>query len=74
MLSIMQLPVTDTVQVFEIKGLTKQQLELYFENPRYGGGEIANLDFKEEENVALVSFCDKTGSHQLLKSDLFLRN
>ena len=61
MLSMIQVPICDTVQVFEIKGLTKQQVELYFESTKNGGDEVSNVDFKEEENVALVTFSDKKG-------------
>jgi hypothetical protein len=62
MLSVTQVPVSDTVQVFGVKDVPSDWLEQFFvDSSRSGGGEVSNFDMRSEENVALVSFVDKNG-------------
>jgi hypothetical protein len=62
MLSVTQVPVSDTVQVFGVKDVDPDWLEEFFaDSNKSGGGEVSKFDMRSEENVALVSFVDKNG-------------
>ena len=54
-----------------VQGLTPQisdeLLELYFENPKYGGGEIESI-YREDEDRARVVFKDDLGKTRMHSS------
>ena len=40
------------------KKTTKNAIELKYENPKYGGGEILDIVYQQEEGKAVLSFLD----------------
>ena len=43
------------------QGTSEEQLELHFENPRYGGGDILQISINRENNSAVVKFKESRG-------------
>jgi len=62
MISVQRVPLPKSIQVHNVKGITKDNLELYFENARSGGGEVKSAKIKGGEHpYAIVEFKDRTG-------------
>ena len=40
---------------------TKNAIELKYENPKYGGGEILDVVYQQEEGKAVISFFEPNG-------------
>ena len=56
MLSVQKLSLSKMVQVHGIGKLTEENIELYFESPRYGGGPIKNCKCFPDKGYAIVEF------------------
>jgi len=62
MISLQRVPLPRSIQVHNVKGITKDNLELYFENTRSGGGEVKKTKIKSGDHpYAIVEFQDRTG-------------
>ncbi|XP_046313880.1 protein mono-ADP-ribosyltransferase PARP14 [Marmota monax] len=54
------LEATKTIRVENLPpGIDDYQLQLFFENPRNGGGSVAHVECFPEESAALIEFCDR---------------
>ena len=68
----------NTILVYGILGLSKDALELFFENSkRCDGGDIEDIVVNEEDDTALISYKDATGvfintTTVVMKDDLHL--
>jgi len=64
MISVHHVSVPTSIQVFNIGGITKDSLQLYFEHTRTsGGGEIKQCMLNERHGYAIIEFCDPHGHY-----------
>ena len=56
MLSVQKLPLSKSVQIHNIGKLSQENIELYFESERNGGGAISDAQCDLEKGHAIVEF------------------
>lgn len=61
MLSVQKLPLSKMIQVHDIGKLSEENIMLYFESPRYGGGPIAHCKCWMDKGHAIVEFEEVEG-------------
>lgn len=58
-------PICNSILVTGIpEGTTKDSVDLQFENPKNGGGEIYHAEHFKKEGKAIISFYDPNGEYQ----------
>jgi hypothetical protein len=61
MISVQRLQLSKMVQIHGIGNLNKENIELYFEHPRSGGGSVLRCECLADKNCAILEFQDVTG-------------
>ena len=54
------------------KETTKNAIELKFENSKYGGGEILDIVYQQEQGKAVISFLDTNGKIYIFNKIIIL--
>jgi hypothetical protein len=62
MISVQRLKLPKMVQIHGIGNLIKENIELYFEHPRSGGGSVLRCECLPDKNCAILEFQDVKGT------------